>query len=251
MIIEFIAPPGSGKTYLAKKIESLFKQEDTGIDGVYTRADISKKGIQSNSSFTKRIFNKLSYLSFIDGNFIRICLKILKSKKKIKIKKREISYILVNFKNNMIINRNINNKSIVILDEGIIQASGIYMGSKYNPKLFDHYLNSVMQNKKINYSKHSKIYIIIESNIEKNYERIEKRKQGWPKVWSEYTNIQKHSALENEFEKVKEIQDRLLLNGENVFLIKNDFNRDSFISDFSQIIKLVNYKIKENNLEFN
>lgn len=249
MVIEFIAVPGSGKTYLSDKLYTHLKKEmsSKGIR-LYNRLDINeiKKETLSNKNKNIARLNILfNYIKIINIHLFKyIIILFLSSSYSFKTKCNLSMYLLDVFFNYKIIaniKREYKNKCIFILDEGLLHASSICMTecNITNLKRFFEKLKSTKWNM------NKQLYVFIDCHIDIIYNRLSERAEGWPVNWADLTSQKKQHELKKSYLKYKNKKDYIFKNEkkEKYYLIDNSKLFDNYQLFYNEI----NEKIKQIN----
>lgn len=245
MIIEFIAVPGSGKTFFSEKLYNYLKERISEKSlKLFNRNDINS--IKRDKIFAKnkniaRLKIALAYIKTIDFNVLRfIIVLFVNPNYSFKVKSQLAMYLLDVFLNYRIIDdlkQKYNNKCVFILDEGLLHASSICM-RECNVTNLENFFNKLKR--KINYSD-DELYIFIDCNKDIIYKRLSKRAEGWPPNWKSLTKAKKHQEINKSYLKFKAKKDFVLKNKKekNYYLLDNS----NYFDDYHLFFETVKQKI--------
>ena len=246
MIIEFIAVPGSGKTYLSDKLYTYLKKEmsNKGIV-LFNRADINEIKREKASTQRKNITRVniiLNYIKVIDIYLLRCIINLFLSPNySYKVKFQLTMYLLDIFLNYKIIDdlkKEYKNKCVFILDEGVLHASSICMKecTPENIKIFFKRLKGTK------WIKNKQLFVFIDCDTDIIYNRLTKRPDGWPNNWKDLSDKKKEIELKNSYLKFEAKKEYIFKKKKkrNYFVINNNeyFNNDPLF--YKKIIKKIN-----------
>lgn len=242
MYIEFIGLPGSGKTFLLKKLsrnnnylkyipskikcgESKYctKLDKNNIKWLYSyfptllQKKIAKK--YYNIRFDREETNAL--IQFIEEyrNFLQVVLKMLYKKdiSSLFLFIRRFENIIIDYKFSQ---NYIKDNEIILFDEGFVQKIvGVHLNTGISYHDIKEYINS---------SPKPKLIIHVEASVDTAHERLDKR--GWPGWLPEYSNLTKLQLLTQTQKKISDICEEYLTNNVPIIKMQNDYTSNAYIS---------------------
>ncbi|AST93631.1 hypothetical protein BC6307_21370 [Sutcliffiella cohnii] len=238
MVIEFLGVPGAGKTYLTNSLIDYLKKEINSSRFILiTRKDIeNKKRVNYKSKCLKHISFFIILIRIMDINILTLLFKILSTKDSIFVKKRNLIYFIYTLLNYNIINQikkeNSDKNCVFILDEGLAHISSIFFSEKDGVGDIMSYFKRINSIKGIKYRDHKKLYIFVDGTVEKNFERMSKRKQGFPMSWKKLDEVEKTNLLKEYVLKYELKKNYItnIANEDNVVIDNTNFltNYDSY-----------------------
>ncbi|AUP77261.1 hypothetical protein [Flavivirga eckloniae] len=251
MIIEFIAAPGSGKTYFSNKLYAHLEEaiRGTGVK-LFNRADINeikREKLSTNSKHKTRFKILFSYIKVMDFYLLRSIINLfLFSKYSFKVKSNLSLYLLDIFQNYKIIDgieKEHNNKCIFILDEGFLHASSICM----DECTIENLKNFFKKIKNTKWKNNKQLYVFIDCNTTELYTRLTERDEGWPPNWKHLNPKEKRKVLKKSYSRFKTKRNFISKKKKKkkYYLIDNSeyFSNDELF--FEEILKKINKLDKE------
>lgn len=244
MIIEFIAVPGSGKTFFSDKLYTYLKKESKSADvKLFNRHDINlikntKKSTTNKNLIRLNIIKQ--YLKVIDFYLLKSLWRLFVSNPyPFKTKTNLAMYLIDIFSNYKIINdlkKTYNNKCLFVLDESLLHASSIGMDecNAENLDLFYKNLKSTKWN--INKS----LFIFIDCDIDTVYSRLSERTEDWPVNWRGLSSEEKREELDKSYRKFKAKKDYISQQQqENYYIIDNSTYFEDYELCCSEILEKI------------
>ncbi|HHY82925.1 MAG TPA: hypothetical protein GX505_09655 [Clostridiales bacterium] len=254
IIIEFIAVSGSGKTYISELLVKFLAQEPLLNNTIiYSASDLWKAmGLTRSKILNKgiRIIERIRCLFSMP--VLKLLISILFSGIGFMKSIRKIIYYLgiINLYRIMRRIKKLNRhcKPIFILDEGIFHASEIFISSASDKIPYDFlhkYEKTINSIKYIQYQDFVKIFIFVESATEVNFERLDKRSEGWPILLRHLSKKGRMKALDDFQVKVDSIKNYIADSRFLCFTINNSVDDTSSPDKFDRVFNTVRQAIIE------
>jgi len=221
MIIEFVGIPGSGKTYISNKLNHYLKGNFPNQKVVHNK-DLFHK-IKKNGKL-KAIKNLIPILFKL--SFYKMLFHILIGKASYKQKKQLIIIFLIRLLMYKEIEKKQSQDYIFVLDEGFSHFSISYFRQqKIIPNQGDFNQFFAKIDILLNYHSFYKYYIFIDSHVDKNYQRIEKRSKGWPQGTKEFSYDNKIKYLNKNLEVYQAVKTFITRKEKNLIIDNTTFIR--------------------------
>lgn len=235
LIIEFIGIPGSGKSYIAKKLNN-YLNKLLPEHNVLSYHDIYNEIKRDGKKNILKVLNLMKNKSF---NMMLI--SILNRKSSINSRKnmvkRFVFRILVYQKIKEIMDKK--SDTVLVLDEGFLHFSIAYFrqnAEKPNNEKLSFYLCEL--DKIIGYLSIPKVFIFVDNNVKESFNRIEKREQGWPGFIGELDEDKKNRYLEGNYECYLELRNSVSIQTKKLFIDNTSF-REDYPYAFSELIEYI------------
>ena len=239
MIVEFVGVPGSGKTYISQAFCDYINSYNRNLY-VFHRYDIEKK-IHKDG----KVKNVILLFPYIFNIYFLLMIINIVSRRSTMVARINLLKIfllrVLTYQKIKDMNKH-NKKNIYILDEGFLHFSiAFFRQNKELPESskLKNYMNIL--DKIISYKDINKIFVFIESDIKKNYRRIEKRESGWPGGTKLLCDEEKMEYLEENYKGYSVIRDNKNL-GVRSIIIDNSSQLTDYSCYFDEIIEKLEEK---------
>jgi hypothetical protein len=199
MIIEFIAPPGAGKSFFSSRLgEYLRNSYDWSDYKILMSNDLLTHKSIGQSWLLRKLGAIVFYFSAISPTTIKLMIQVFQKHGTGKNGRDLSLYVLGIFARYVKARRLCaKSKCVVILDEGVFQIARLFFNDDKLIEQFPKYVEQLRRSK-ILPDRESTLTIFIISNVEENFNRIEKRASGWPRIFKNLS-IQERKVLLSKF----------------------------------------------------
>jgi hypothetical protein len=206
MIIEFLAPPGAGKSFYANSLSAYLRSSKNWSDyKVLSSHDLLTYKTNRSNWIFRKVKALVFYASAINLITIKLLFKVLRKYGMGRNGRNLCMYTLGIFARYVQANRLCaTEKIVIIMDEGVSQIARLFWkDNELIENLPKYYYD--LESSGILPSKDLLLTIFIKSTVEVNFTRIENRDSGWPRIFRNLSDKEKKillSQFHNEISKI-------------------------------------------------